>query len=183
MKEIVVKPRQMGVAEAWILEEHGLVTFVRHPDGALRAGLKADYHKGDNFPATTHGFHSVTITYTDIFLASHPEGQDEIVFLWDAEKNAKPLYFIFALLKRQQYLEKLLAGKLTTDDYLALRPPMNDPLWSSFAVLHGTVHCECTDGWSRGTLAPSFFVLEPLALDVRRTDESAHGVRLVLGRG
>jgi hypothetical protein len=153
---------------------------VHHPDASLRRGLKADYHKGEDFPASIHGFHSVTITYTDIFLSSHPQGQDEIVFLWDAGRNVKPLYFVFALHKREDYLNRLAGGRIGPADYRALLIPLNDPRYSSFVVHHGTVHCELTDRTSPGTLAPSFFVLEPRKLSVRYTEEKKHGVELVL---
>jgi hypothetical protein len=180
MREILVRPRELGPAEARSLEEKGLVRFLRHPEPSIRRGLARDYFKGEDFPADGKGFHSVTITYTEILLSSHPEGQDEIVFMWDGEAQARPLFFVFALYRREEYLPRLESGSLAAEDYLALRVPYNDPLWSSFVVPSGTVHCELTDRRSPEAIYPSFFVLEPVALQVRYTEEACHGLKLKL---
>ena len=155
MKELILPARKLTPDIAQELEELKLISFVRHPDRKQRAELKADFMKGDNFPATTHGFHSVTITYTDVFLSSHPPGQDEIVFLWENEQQVRPLYFVFARQKRDQYVRALEKGKLASEDFFALRMPFNDPSWSSFAVWNGAVHCELTDSVSPGLRALS----------------------------
>ncbi len=180
MIEIALRPRTVTPALAREMEERKLVSFVAHPADAERAALTRDYMKGGDFPTRGHVFHSVTITYRDIFLASHPTGQDEIVFNWDPAKRSKPLYYVFALAKRDQYLARLKSGRLTASDYLAIRAPMNDPRFGTFAIWHGTVHCECTDPDDRAKPYPSFFVLEPRALKVTRTEEMKNGVRLVM---
>ncbi len=180
MREILIRPRELGPGEAQSLEELGLIRFLRHPDLSVRRGLARDYFKGEDFRAEGKGFHSVTITYTEIFLSSHPEGQDEIVFMWDSEARARPLFFVFALHPREEYVRRLEAGSLRAEDYLALRVPYNDPLLSSFIVRCGTVHCELTDLRSPEAIYPSFFVLEPVALQVRYTEESRHGLKLKL---
>jgi hypothetical protein len=180
MKELQLPARRLTADIARELEELKLISFIHHPDRKQRAELKADFMKGENFPATTHGFHSVTITYTDIFLSAHPPGQDEIVFLWEHEEQVKPLYFVFAGRKREQYLRALEQGKLVSGDFFALRMPFNDPRWSSFIVWDGTVHCELTDTVSPGSIPPSFYVLEPLELKVQYTEEQKHGLRLKL---
>ena len=167
-------------ALAGMLEERGLISFLRHPSAADRTSVRDDFMKGDNFRTHAHGFHSVTITYTDIFLSSHPAGEDEIVFLWDSEVDVRPLYFVFAWEKREQYIDKLVSGNGTASDYVAVRFPPNDPQYSSVIVWHGTVHCELTDSVSPGSLAPSFFVLEPESLTVNYTAEKDHGVWLFL---
>jgi hypothetical protein len=182
MTELVLKPRALTPALAREMEEKKLVSFLSHPPDEVRSALAKDYLKGRDFPARTHVFHSVTITYRDIFLASHPASQDEIVFNWDPSKRSKPLFYVFALEKRDRYLSRLKSGRLTTSDYLAIRAPMNDPRFGVFAIWHGTVHCECTDPDDRASLYPSFFVLEPRALTVTRTEEMKSGVRLVLKR-
>lgn len=180
MRDIRLRARALTPAIARAMEAGGLVSWVRHPGLDVRRGLRRDWIKGPDFPAATHGFHSVTVTYTDIFLASHPEGQDEIVFLWDAEPRARPLYFVFARHRLARYAKRLAAGNVSAREYLALRIPMNDPRWSAFRVHAGTVHCELTDRRGPRLVYPSFFVLEPVRLSVRRTDEARHGVRLVL---
>jgi hypothetical protein len=180
MKELVLQARPLGEAEARTLEERGLVSFLRHPDPSVRRGLASDYFKGPDFRADKKGFHSVTITYTEIFLSSHPKGQDEIVFMWDALGDFRPLFFVFALDKREGYLRKLKAGGVAADDYLALRVPYNDPRYSSFIVRPETVHCELTDRRGPAEVYPSFFVLEPTALKVQHTEETKHGVQLRL---
>jgi len=182
MKEIALVPRPLTAAVAREMEERKLVSFLRHPSDAVRRSLAKDFLKGRDFPAPIHGFHSVTITYTDIYLASHPRGQDEIVYNWDDSRRTRPLFFIFALLARDRYLKRLKAGRVDASDYLALRAPMNDPRFGSFVVWHGTVHCECTAAGGRALPYPSFFVLEPRKLVVARTEEEANGVKLVLGR-
>lgn len=180
MKTIALKPRKLTPAIARELEERNLISFVRHPDAGLRRELQEDFYKGEDFRASVHGFHSVTITYTQVLLSSHPPGQDEIVFLWDGATGVKPLYFVFALHKRDEYLRLLESGRIAAQDYRALLVPLNHPRWSSFVVRHGTVHCELTDPVSPGTLAPAFFVLEPRRLSVRYTREEDYGVELVL---
>jgi hypothetical protein len=180
MKELLLQVRPLGESEARTLEERGLVAFLRHPDLSVRRGLASDYHKGPDFRADKKGFHSVTITYTEIFLSSHPKGQDEIVFMWDALTEFRPLFFVFALDKREEYLGKLKMGKVAADDYLALRVPYNDPRYSSFVVRPETVHCELTDRRGPAEVYPSFFVLEPVGLKVQYTEEATHGVHLRL---
>ncbi len=182
MKTITLRRRTLTSSVARLLERKGLVTFVRHPGLARRRGLTKDWIKGEDFPSPIHGFHSVTVTYTDVFLSSHPPGQDEIVFVWDAERAARPLFFVFALHKRQEYLRRMKAGTLSARDYVAFRAPVNDPRLSSFIVHHGTVHCELTDRRGARAVAPSFFVLEPRKLSVNYTRENRHGVNLVLAR-
>jgi hypothetical protein len=180
MRDIRLKPRNLTPAIAREMEERGLVSWVRHPGLEVRRGMTRDFTKGPDFPAAVHGFHSVTVTFTDIFLASHPKGQEEIVFLWDAEPRARPLYFVFARDRLDRYAKLLAAGMVAPSDYLALRIPLNDPRWSAFQVHAGTVHCELTDRHGPRLVYPSFFVLEPVRLSVRRTDEARYGVRLVL---
>ena len=58
---------------------------------------------------------------------------------------------------------------------------MNDPRFSAFVVWQGTVHCECTTSGRPYQPYPSFYVLEPRRLVVKRTQEEMHGVKLVLG--
>mgnify|MGYP000104496423 CR=1 FL=1 len=180
MRELALRPRNLGPAEAELLEERGLIRLIRHPDLAVRRGLERDYFKGEEFPADRKGFHSVTITYTEILLSSHPRGQDEIVFLWDPQPQARPLFFVFALHPRDEYLRRLEAGRLNAEDYLALRALYNDARLSSFIVRSGTVHCELTDLRSPEAVYPSFFVLEPRALKVRYTEEKRYGLHLKL---
>jgi hypothetical protein len=182
VKEIALRVKELDAASAGRLESAGLITFVGHPENEIRRTLAADYYKGKDFPADRHGFHSVTITYRDILLSSHPKGQDEIVFMWDSAECFKPLFFVFALHKRDEYLKRLKSGAVTEDDYVALRVPYNDPGLSSFIVWHGTVHCECTDPADGETLYPSFFVLEPQKLVVDYTRERDLGVDLTLKR-
>jgi len=164
------------------LSRRNLISFIAHPEEGIRSSLKNSFYKGADFSAARHGFHSVTISYTEIMLSSHPEGQDEIVFLWDNAKDAKPLYFVFALDKRPTYCAKLKSGNLTTEDYVAVCFPYNDPRFSSFVIWHDTVHCELTDGGSDRMLYPSFFVLEPQSLIVSYTEEKKKGVELALER-
>jgi hypothetical protein len=180
MREILLRPRILGAAEAQTLEEKGLIRFIRHPDLSIRQGLARDYFKGEDFLADKKGFHSVTITYTEIFLSSHPKGQDEIVFMWDPQPHFRPLFFVFALHPREEYVRRLKSGSLGPEDYLALRVPYNDAWLSSFIVRSGTVHCELTDLRSTEAIYPSFFVLEALALQVRYTEEERHGLHLKL---
>ncbi len=182
MKEIVITPRKLTPALAGELEEMRLVSFIRHHDEKERGALSKDYMKGPDFPATIHGFHSVTISYTDIHLASHPRGQDEIVFNWDSVRRTRPLFYVFARQKRDSYLKRLSAGRVEASDYVAFQAPMNDPRFSAFVVWQGAVHCECTRPARNGTPCPSFYVLEPRRLVVKRTEEDSYGVRLVLGR-
>lgn len=181
MKQIILRPRVLTPGLARELEEKKLVSFIRHPSDAIRASLRKDYYKGADFSAATHVFRSVTITYQDIFLASHPDGQDEIVFNWDVARRARPLYYVFALKKRDKYVPLLKAGKVRPSDYVVVQAPMNDPRFSAFHVWHGTVHCECTSNGRKNQLFPSFFVLEPRKLVVNRTEEEREGVKLVLG--
>ena len=180
MREIILTPRVLTPSLAREMEERKLVSFLRHPPDPLRARLVKDYHKGADFPAATHVFHSVTITYTDIFLAAHPDDQDEIVFNWDPARRTRPLYYAFALKKKDPYLSLLHSGRVRASDYLVIQAPMNDPRFSAFHIWNGTVHCECTSPLRRGLLAPSFFVLEPKKLIVNRTEEEQEGVKLVL---
>ncbi len=181
MTEITLRPRLLTPSLARELEEEKLVSFIRHPSEAIRSSLKKDYFKGADFPAATHVFHSVTITYEDIHLASHPEGQDEIVFNWDVSRRARPLFYVFALKKRERYISRLRSGRIHASDYVVVRAPMNDPRFSAFFVWNGTVHCECTTSGRKSLPYPSFFVLEPRKLIVNRTEEEREGVRLVLG--
>ena len=180
MKDLLLKAHELTPEDARLLEEKGLISFIRHPQLSIRKGLASDYFKGDNFRADKHGFHSVTITYTEIFLSSHPKGQDEIVFMWDAQGEFHPLYFVFALHKRGEYLGRIKEGAITAEDYLALRVPYNDPQYSSFIVWHETVHCELTDRREQQAIYPSFFVLELMALKVQYTEEKKYGVHLIL---
>jgi hypothetical protein len=180
VRKITLKARQLTPAVARLLEKRGLVTFIRHPDLAARRGMSRDWMKGPDFPASIHGFHSVTVSYTGIFLSSHPKGQEEIVFLLDAETRAQPLFFVFAFDQRDRYLARLEKGTVAAKDYLVFRAPMNDPRFPGFIVHGGTVHCELTDRRGPRSVYPSFFVLEPRKLIVNHTREPDHGVSLVL---
>jgi hypothetical protein len=180
LRSIRLTPRTLTPALARTLESRGLVTFLRHSPTSERRGMTRDWMKGPDFDARIHGFHSVTVSFIDIFLSSHPKGQDEIVFLADSEKKARPLFFVFALDTRETYLRKLSAGKVTAKDYRVFRAPMNDPSFLGFTVHAGTVHCELTDRRGPREIYPSFFVLEPRALSVNHTKEESHGVHLSL---
>ena len=180
MRNITLRPREMNEKTARLLEEKGLITFIRHPSLEFRQNLKENFYKGEDFNATFHSFHSVTITYTDIFLASHPSGYNEIVMMWDSLAKARPLYFVFSLWKKNDYLYKLYTGNVNEDDYIALRIPYNHPQYSSFIVWNETVHCELTDRYHQELPNPSFFVLEPNPLQITRTDEFAYGIHLTL---
>ena len=180
LRIVTLKARELTPAVARLLESRGLVSFIRHADLSKRRGMSRDWMKGPDFNASIHGFHSVTVSFTEIFLSSHPKGQDEIVFLLDAEKKSQPLFFVFALQQRERYLEKLRAGAVGPKDYLVFRAPMNDPRFPAFTVHSGTVHCELTDRRSARSVYPSFFVLEPRKLSVNHTREADHGVSLLL---
>ena len=118
MREIVLFPRQFTFSLARELEERKLVSFISHPNEAIRGSLAKNYLKSQDFPMKTCGFHSVTITHTEIHLASHSRGQDEIVFNWDDSRQALPLYFVFARHKRDRYLNSLTSGKVAALDYI-----------------------------------------------------------------
>jgi hypothetical protein len=98
MKDLVLHPCDMNEEIAKLLEEKNLTSFIKHPDEKLRKELKNDFYKGEDFSATFHSFHSVTINYTDIYLASHPKGYNEVVMIWDSLKEIRPLYFVFSFL-------------------------------------------------------------------------------------
>jgi len=180
MKEILIQAQNFSPEIGQKLEHLKLISFIRHPETVLRETLTSDFYKGENFRADKHGFHSVTITYTEIFPAYHPHGEHEIVMVWDSVKNFHPLYFVFALHKKDEYLNRLKSGKLSAEDYLAIRVPYNDPAYSSFIVWNETVHCECTDTSSHYLPYPSFFVLEPDPLTVNQTEEQKAGIHLKL---
>lgn len=181
MKDLILLPCDMNEEIAKLLEENNLISFIRHPDERLRKELKSDFYKGEDFSATSHSFHSVTITYTDIFLASHPKGYNEIVMIWDSLKEKRPLYFVFSLYKREEYMNKLINRELSANDYIVVEFPYNNPKYSSFIVLNETVHCELTNRYHQNLPNPSFFVLEPNPLLVNRTDEASYGIHLILG--
>ncbi|MCX6089372.1 MAG: hypothetical protein NTX88_03160 [Candidatus Atribacteria bacterium] len=101
--------------------------------------------------------------------------------MWDVLSQVRPLYFVFSLWKREEYLNKMKAGVVKEDDYVVIRAPYNDPQYSSFIVWNETVHCELTDRQDPTLPHPSFFVLEPDPLRITRTDEPTYGIRLVLG--
>jgi hypothetical protein len=181
-RRIDLKARKLTPTLARLLESRGLVTFIRHPELTVRRGMSRDWMKGPDFPAFIHGFHSVTVSFIDIFLSSHPKGQDEIVFFLDAEKKSQPLFFVLALEQRERYLEKLKKGTVTAKDYVVFHAPMNDPRFPAFIMHSGTVHCELTDRRGSRSVYPSFFVLEPRKLSVNHTREADHGVSLALVR-
>jgi hypothetical protein len=180
MKDIFIRTQDLNLGIAQKLERLNLIFFIRHPDISLRRTLKADYYKGENLRADKHGFHSVTITYTDIFSAYHPKGENEIVMMWDPVEKSRPLYFVFALHKKNEYLDRLKSGKISAEDYVAIRVPYNDPEYSSFIVWNETVHCELTDNKNSDLPYPSFFVLEPDPLTVHYTEEKKVGINLKL---
>jgi hypothetical protein len=181
MKDLVLHPCDMNEEIAKLLEEKNLTSFIKHPDEKLRKELKNDFYKGEDFSATFHSFHSVTINYTDIYLASHPKGYNEVVMIWDSLKEIRPLYFVFSLYKRDEYMNKLTNREISADDYIVVKFPYNNPRYSSFIIWNETVHCELTDRYHQNLPNPSFFVLEPSPLLISRTDEAAYGTHLVLG--
>ena len=180
MKNISLRPQNLDERTSRLLEERELVHFIRHPSEQFRKGLKVNFYKGENFIANFHSFHSVTITYTDIFLAYHPKGCNEIVMLWDSLTRTQPLYFVFSLWKNNEYLKRLSIQYLSEEDYIVLRFPFNDPQYSSFIIWSETVHCELTDQYHQDLANPSFFVLEPDPLQIIQTNELNYGVQLVL---
>jgi len=180
MKNLALYPYDLNEEITKLLEGKDLIKFIKHPSAKLRKELKSDFYKGEDFIATFHSFHSVTIAYTDIYLASHPKGYDEIVMIWDSIIKMRPLYFVFSLFKRNEYMNKLANQKISKDDYIAVKFPYNHPLYSSFIVLNETVHCELTDRNHQNLPNPSFFVLEPNPLLISRTNESTFGIHLTL---
>jgi len=182
MKEILIQAQDFTPEIAQKLEDLNLISFIHHPETSLRETLQDPFYKGENFRADKHGFHSVTITYTDIFPAYHPKGENEIVMMWDPAEEFRPLYFVFALHKKNEYLNRLESGKISAEDYVAIRVPYNDPEYSSFIVWNETVHCELTNSRNPDLTYPSFFVLEPDPLTVHSTEEEKAGIRLKLVR-
>lgn len=180
MKDIVLQAQNFSPEIGQKLEELGVISFIRHPETSLRETLQDPFYKGENFRADKHGFHSVTITYTGIFPAYHPDGENEIVMMWDPVPQHRPLYFVFALHKKDEYLDRLRVGKISTEDYVAIRVPYNDPQYSSFIVWNETVHCELTDNSHPEWPYPSFLVLEPDPLTVHSTEEKKAGINLKL---
>jgi hypothetical protein len=180
MKNIVLQAQNFSPEIGQKLEELNLISFIHHPETSLRETLQEPFYQGENFQADKHGFHSVTITYTEIFPAYHPYGENEIVMMWDPVQQHRPLYFVFALHKKDEYLDRLCAGKISEEDYVAIRVPYNDPQYSSFIVWNETVHCELTDNGNPGWPYPSFFVLEPDPLTVHSTEEKKAGIHLKL---
>ena len=62
LRIITLQARELTPAVARLLESRGLVSFIRHSPLAARRGMTRDWMKGPDFDASSHGFHSVTVS-------------------------------------------------------------------------------------------------------------------------
>jgi hypothetical protein len=98
---------------------------------------------------------------------THPENEE--VFLI-GDDQAKPLYFLFGLCRRDEFVNKLENGSISSSDFLCFRARFNDAQVSCFSILKEFPHGEATVAGPGKP--PTFFVTEQtrLPLDMLKLD-------------
>ncbi|HHV59323.1 MAG TPA: cellulase family glycosylhydrolase [Clostridiaceae bacterium] len=107
-----------------------------------------------------HMLITVTVNRTEFSaFGTHPDNED-VFLIGDA--NCKPMYFLFGLCKKDEFVQKINNGSLTEKDLIVFVAKYNDPQVSFFTVLKDAPHGEAVAG-AEGK-PPSFYVTEPTSM-------------------
>lgn len=150
------------------LEEKGLIIRLLPSKEAHRLPVKKNEGKGGHLYKSDviHGGHSLVNVAIDnntfSSFGTHPDNEE---FLLLGGINEKKLYLLIALLKNDEFQNKIDSGTLSSDDFVCLECVFNDPNLSFFVMLKDVPHGECALGEGRPT---TFYVTEGsnLSLDI-----------------
>lgn len=111
------------------------------------------------------------------YLAAHSDAESWLFF---ADPNCKPLFYVVAACPAEEFRAKAADGRLAADDFFTIELRPNDPHTSFFTVPPGVLHDELThDGPGP---APVFYVPEPSRMDNTRVDLSGYDIRVLPAR-
>ena len=149
------------------LEDAGLIlrlTPARHrrllPDGEACGDLVYE-SKPEYGP---HRLLAVTAGRYDLSrFGSHPDNEELLLI---GAPSARPLYFVLAWKKHDEFVNALSAGRVTENDFVCLRLRFNDPDVSFFTLLGDVLHDTVILEDEYGDI-PSFYVTECSRMGVR----------------
>jgi hypothetical protein len=95
---------------------------------------------------------------------THPDNEE---FWLIGDSDTQPMYLAISFLDAEALSEKINAGTLEENDFIALRIKYNDPSVSFFVMRAGVPHGEAI--LDRGRRPPSFYVTESLNLPLNLT--------------
>jgi hypothetical protein len=121
-----------------------------------------------------HKLISVTVNRTALAsFGSHPDNEE---FLLIGNPNAKTMYLVLALCKKDELNSKIKSGNLKVSDFIALEVQYNDPYVSFFTVVKDVPHGECIK--KENKQPATFYVTEPESMGIEKTDFGNYIIRI-----
>jgi hypothetical protein len=180
MKLIEIKARSAAPELMDRMEEQGLLRRLR-PSGACLSVTEGEQlvEQVELAEKGTGPWQMLAVACNRVkldHLAAHGDAESWLFF--SAEPTVKPLLYVVATCRVEQFEKRVEDGTLSADDFIALELSPNDPETSFFTVPGGVMHDELTYQGS-GT-APVFFVPEPSEMAHRSV--SLEGYDVVIHR-
>jgi hypothetical protein len=182
MPAINLNPMEMTEQIMVDLEKRGLITRLCPGHDELDAPYGETLWKLIYEPKDGYGPHrliSVTVNREEFAgFGTHPDNEE---FWLIGDNNTQPMYLIISFLNQEALTEKISAGTLKENDFIALHIKYNDPSVSFFVMRAGVPHGEAIVDVDRGKKPPSFYVTESLDLPLDLTDFGDYQIKIKRG--
>ncbi len=160
MKSIKLKPVKPSAEVFKSLEKKGLIRTIKPTPKALETKTKTGavdilYTSKSSFGA--HRLMCIGKRNKTVQLCHHSDNED-FMFLNPSQIDFDALYLVLAVDKFEVFCKKLSKNALKDKDFVTLEAVYDDPRFSFFTMLKGTVHCEVVK--DEGKHHPVFFVAE-----------------------
>jgi len=160
MKRIKLNPVKSSEKVFEALEKKGLIKRLNPTSKALETRTKTgavDILYTSKSSSGPHRLMCIGKRNKIVQLCHHFDNED-FMFLNPSKIKFDQLYVVFAKDKIDVFCKKLSKNILKDKDFITLEAVYNDPCFSFFTMLKGTVHCEIVK--DNGRQHPVFFVGE-----------------------
>lgn len=174
---VVINPVDMTIDTMSRLEDKGLI--YRIAPGKDTAGPVSGANLGRSIYVSDAKFgpHKLIVATIDIpnlgAFGYHEDNED--VFLLDAP-GRKPMFFVIATCKADEFNDKVAKGALSPGDFACLRARYNDPEVSLFVMNKFVPHGEFV--LPSALPSPSFYVTEPADMPIIPVGFGGHRVEM-----
>lgn len=165
MLDIILKSQEATEDTMIELESLGLIKRMMPPSDLSPPPGGKSYVKRIYETDILYGGHMllfVSLNHYSARLNYHPDKED--ILLINSGGIVKPVIWVFGKSSYKETKEKIETGALSSQDFIALNIPFNNPRISFFSISKGTPHFEVTIPGTQPN--PSFWVTEPSNLSI-----------------
>ena len=183
MKRIEIRARRATVELMDQMEKRGLLRRLR-PSGACLSVNEGDQvvEQVELAKKGTGPWQMLAVACNRVkldHLAAHSDIESWLFF--SAEPTMKPLLYVVAACRAEEFERKVNDGSLSADDLIALELSPNDPETSFFTVPGGVMHDELT--YPGPGTGPVFFVPEPSEMAHRSVSLESYDITISRSEG